>query len=401
MSYERAAMQKAHRNNSSQVIFITISASLIYGISAGIRSNYGILLLPISENSGVSYASVSFVLAVAQLMFGVMQPVFGLVGMKRSNLFVLRSGIALMTAGLFLIPFCRSFWSLLLALGMVLPSGTAALSFGIVMGAVSPQLPSKLVSATAGIVTASSGLGSTILSPLVQILITAGGLIGAMLFLGIPTLLLLPVSVFICRKNVKTETTVTVNHEADIPVKEMMKIAFCSTDYIYLLAGFFTCGFHMAIIETHLFTQITTYGFSQSSAAFVFSVYGITVMIGSVISGILCGRFQMKMVLSSLYGLRCLFIPAFLLLPKTMVSIYGFAVLLGLTSAATVPPTSGITERIFGTAKLAAMFGIVFFLPPIGQLFQCMVGRNLYFFDWQLYISLACRYGVMCFSNNS
>jgi len=55
----------------------TMAASLIYGISSGIRANYGILLWPISQNSGVDYISVSFVLAVAQLSFGVMQPLFG------------------------------------------------------------------------------------------------------------------------------------------------------------------------------------------------------------------------------------------------------------------------------------------------------------------------------------
>lgn len=367
-------MQKKYSDNGSRIIALTISASLIYGISAGIRSNYGILLLPIAENSGVDYAAVSFVLEVAQLVFGIMQPVFGVIGMKRSNLFVLRSGIVLMVAGLLLIPVCRSVWSLMLTLGFILPSGTAALSFGIVMGAVSPQLPPKVAPTTAGIITASSGLVSTILSPLVQILVTFSGLIGAMMFLGVPTLLLLPVSAFICRRNMMIEETVNTGKQANPAIREMLQKALSSKNYIYLLAGFFTCGFHMSIIETHLFTQITTYGFTRNAAALVYSVYGIMVMVGSVISGMLCGKFAMKNVLGSLYSIRCFIILAFLLLPKSVISIYGFAVLLGLTSAATVPPTSGITERIFGAAKLATMFGIVFFAHQIGSFFSAWLG---------------------------
>lgn len=82
------------------VVLLTLSASLLYGISSGIRANYGILLGPISQNSGVDYASVSFVLAIAQLFFGVMQPVFGILALKRSTSLVLRCGIGLIVAGL-------------------------------------------------------------------------------------------------------------------------------------------------------------------------------------------------------------------------------------------------------------------------------------------------------------
>lgn len=41
------------------MVRLTLAASLIYGVSSGIRANYGVLLGPISRSSGVSYASVS------------------------------------------------------------------------------------------------------------------------------------------------------------------------------------------------------------------------------------------------------------------------------------------------------------------------------------------------------
>lgn len=353
-------------------IRLTLAASVIYGVSGGIRANYGILLGPVSANSGVDYALVSFVLAIAQLSFGVMQPVFGVLAMRKSSPFVLRCGIALMTAGVLLLPFCKSLWMLLAVLGLALPSGTAALSFGIVMGVLTPKLPQQTVSTASGVVTASSGVGSTVLSPVIQALTAALGLLGAMVFLSVPTLLLLPVSLFLCRTAV--DAVPAAEEPERVRLTALVGQAARSRDYRCLLAGFFTCGFHMAIIETHLYTQITTYGFEQEIAAYAFSAYGIATLTGCLISGGLCGRFSMKNILGGLYAFRVVLVLAFLVLPKTLVTIYGFAILLGLTGNATVPPTSGLTERLFGAAKLAALFGVVFFAHQIGSFFSAWLG---------------------------
>lgn len=158
------------KSDLGSAALLTLAASLIYGVSSGIRANYGILLGPVSQNSGVDYASVSFVLAVAQLSFGIMQPVFGILAMRRSSPFVLRCGVGFMAAGLLLLPFCRSLPALLAALGLLLPAGAAALAFGIVMGVLTPKLPRSRVTAASGVVTASAGIGSTVIAPSCRLL---------------------------------------------------------------------------------------------------------------------------------------------------------------------------------------------------------------------------------------
>ena len=65
------------REYFGRAVLLTIAAGLMYAINSGIRGNYGVLLGPISENSGLEYSSISFVLAVSQLTFGLMQPIFG------------------------------------------------------------------------------------------------------------------------------------------------------------------------------------------------------------------------------------------------------------------------------------------------------------------------------------
>lgn len=39
-----------------------------------------------------------------------------------------------------------------------------------------------------------------------------------------------------------------------------------------------------------------------------------------------------------------------------------------------VPPTSGLTEHLFGAAKLAALFGFVFLSHQIGSFFSAWLG---------------------------
>ncbi|WP_333648617.1 MFS transporter [Lacrimispora sp.] len=365
-------MTTIRKNNLISILLVTTASCLLYGIGSGIRSNYGIMLGAISASSGLAYSSVSFVLAVGQLVFGIMQPVFGIVALKKSNLFVLCWGILSMAAGLLMIPFCRSAWMLMIFLGIVLPAGTGALSFGIVMGAITPRIPASSASTVSGFVSASSGIGSIILSPVAQALIASSGLIGAMIFLSVPTLVLLPVALWLCRPRTGQESS--PKDERRESMKELFFNAIHSSTYRFLLIGFFTCGFHMAIIETHLYTQITTYGVSEKTAAYAFSIYGLASIIGCVLSGAACSRLQMKQVLGFLYGLRCIIVLTFFLVPKTLLTIYAFTILLGMTGNSTVPPTSGLVSRTFGAAKLATLFGIAFLSHQIGSFFSAWLG---------------------------
>lgn len=182
------------KNHFINLIFITVTSCLLYAISSGIRANYGIMINGISENSGLSYSSVSFVFAIAQLIYGITQPLFGIVALKKSSLFVLIVGAVLMIAGIFVIPFCHSMWSLLICIGILLATGTGAISFGIIMGAATPLMTEKEAAAISGIVTAGSGIGSTILSPTIQKLISGSGLQAATNVLCIPIILLIPMS---------------------------------------------------------------------------------------------------------------------------------------------------------------------------------------------------------------
>lgn len=155
-----------------------IAACLFYALSGGIRANYGLLRSAISDSSGADYTAVSFILAVAQLSYGVMQPVFGIAALKKSNGFVLASGATLTAIGLIGIPVCHSTGALMIFLGLMMPIGLAAFSFGIIMGAVTPILGERRAATASGFVSASSGLGGIVLAPVLRSLLDSNGLWG-------------------------------------------------------------------------------------------------------------------------------------------------------------------------------------------------------------------------------
>lgn len=372
--------QRNRINTVFRVILLTLAGSYVYAAYSGIRNNYGIMLNSIINNSSIAFASVSFVLAVGQLIFGLVQPAFGIVAAKKGNIYALASGVILTVLGMVLMPLCRSVITLMLCLGIILPAGTGAISYGIIMGTITPKIPPKSVSTVSGIVNASSGIGNTVLSPIIDLLIRTGGLMHGMLILAIPIVLTLPVSLLMGGKTkgpafeaVGTASQ-TLPATEQVNIKAMLQGALKSRTYIYLMLGFFTCGFHMALITNHLPTQIQSFGFSSESTAYAFSIYGITTVLGSVISGSLCNKLKMKDVLGFYYGLRPITILFFLLMPKTLLTVTVFTALFGFSGAATVPPVTGIINRAFGAVSIATLFGLVFFVHQIGGFFGAWFG---------------------------
>jgi len=370
--------EKSKGNIIFRVFLLTFAACYIYALTAGIRNNYGIMLNGIVKNSGIDFTSVSFVLAVGQLVFGAVQPAFGVLAAKKGNVYSLISGVILIVAGLFLTPQCKSIFSLLICLGVILPAGTGAIAFGVIMGSLAPKIPSKSFAAVSGIVNASTGIGNTVMSPLINSLIQTRGLSYGLTTLSIPALLMLPASILV-GKRPKNDDSKASDGSAQPEAKkvtagELFKEAFKSREYLILLTGFFTCGFHMALITNHLPTQFISYGFSAEAAAGAFSAYGIATMIGALLSGSFCSRLKMKNVLGFLYGLRPISVLLFFFVPKTLLTITAYVALLGLSGASTVSPVSGLVKKFFGAKSLAALFGFVFFVHQIGSFFSAWFG---------------------------
>ncbi|MDR3259673.1 MAG: MFS transporter [Fusobacteriaceae bacterium] len=363
-------------NTIFRIILLTIAGSFIYAIHSGIRNNYGIMINSIVNNAGLSFASVSFVLAIGQLTFGLVQPISGIIANKKGSIYSFIFGVILVILGLILTPLCKSIFSLMICLGIILPAGSGCISYGIIIGTISPNISSRALSTVSGIINASNGIGNIVLSPVINYLIISRGLRYGMLALTIPIALSLPISILITKKKkIETQNVNQIHKKiSEINIKELLKKAIKSRTYKFLIIGFFTSGFHMALITNHLPTQIQAFGYSSYSTAYAFSIYGITTIIGSILSGSLCSKFKIKDVLGFYYGLRPITILFFLILPKTLLNMTIFTALFGFSGIATVPPVAGIINKVFGSASIGTLFGLVFFIHQIGGFFGVWFG---------------------------
>ncbi len=393
--------QNAGVSGTKMIIGLVLSACFIYMMNCAVRNNFGLMLKSISESTGLDYASVSFVLAIGQMTFGVTQPLFGILAEKIGSKRTLILGIVLIAAGAILTPYCHTLPSLIFVLGILLPGATGALSFGIIMSVINDRIPAGRRTIVNGIVNASSGLGNTLFAPMIASAITIGGLASGMKVLAIPSLLMIPVALFMCagmyRAEITDPSTKSPAGSASSGESVVRKIAsaFSNRDYLFIVLGFFTCGFHMALITNHLPSQIMTYGYSYEAASGAFSVYGIATILGGLASGWLCSKFSFKNVLAAQYTSRAVMTIVFLLLPKTMPLIIIYIFLLGFTGSATVTPVSSICADLFGRSGMSVFFGFAFLAHQFGS-FLSSWGAGIIFQRTQSYVLIWTIDIVLC-----
>jgi hypothetical protein len=126
--------------------------------------------------------------------------------------------------------------------------------------------------------------------------------------------------------------------------------------YLYLNAGFFTCGFHIAFLVTHLPGNLQLCGLSATVAANSLALIGAFNVVGSLFVGWLGRQYRMKSILAWLYASRAAVVICYLWMPKTALNVYLIAGALGFSWLATVPPTAGLVGKLFGTRYLTTLF---------------------------------------------
>lgn len=364
------------------VIAFGLVACALYGVGAGFRSDIGILSQSLAEQCGLAYEDVSFCIALMQLVFGAAQPLFGIVAAKRSNRFVLVVGIALLSGSLVGMALARSFAALLLSLSVLFGCGTGALAFGLILSSAIRFVGPDRAMVISGMLNAAAGLGSFALSPALQGLLYFAGTTGALLCLLVPVAALVPIAFVVtsrdaCSCDAYDNTTDGEGAGAGLVVASFKDVLNKRT-FRLLVAGFTTCGFHMVIIESHLYNQFVLQGIDASLASWAYSVYGIATILGALLSGWLSTRLRKERLLAFYYGFRAVWVALYLLLlPKNLLCAVLFSIGLGLTGDATVSPTSGLVSDRFGAQSVATLVGVLFFCHQIGAFFSAWLGGVL------------------------
>jgi MFS family permease len=339
-------------------------------VTMGLRQSLGLFVSPLNTSTGLGIVTISFALAVAQFVWGAIQPVAGALADRYGPGKVLIVGLLLLAFGTAITPFMSSGWGLVFSLGLLHAIGSGAGSFSVLIGAVAQRLTAQERGKVAGVINAGGSFGQFVFAPIAQKLIQLLGWMGAMWALAAVTIAALP----LVRKVSSKEVTAKTATAGDTGLRAALRTAMGDRSYLLLHAGFFTCGFHIAFLVTHLPQEVNLCGLPPSVASWSLALIGVSNIAGSLIAGTSTMRFRSKHILAVMYGSRALLIALYLAAPKTEWTFYAFAIGLGLTWLATVPPTAAIVGKLFGVRYLATLFGLTLLSHQTGGFLGAWLG---------------------------
>jgi len=350
---------------------VTLVAAAIMMVTMGARQSLGLFMGPMNAGTGMGVVGISLALAIGQFVWGAVQPIAGAIADRHGPGRVLAGGVLLLALGCALTPFVTHTWGLVLTLGVLAAAGAGAGSFSVLIGAAAQRLPAEKRGMASGIVNAGGSFGQFLFAPLLQKLIVLFGWMGAMGSLAVLTLAALPLTALLRRQPAQNPAHFGPE---DRGAWAAVVRALDDPSYLLLHAGFFTCGFHIAFLVTHLPGEVRLCGLPAQVASWSLALIGLANIAGSLAAGWCVQRFRSKYILAWMYGSRAVLIGLYLVAPKSALTFYVFAMGLGFTWLATVPPTAGIVGKLFGVRYLATLFGLTLLSHQVGGFLGAWLG---------------------------
>jgi predicted MFS family arabinose efflux permease len=369
--------------NRRAMILLLILSGTIISICMGLRQSLGLFMRPMTVDAGISAATFGFSIALQNIVWGLAQPFAGALADKYGPRPIMVVTAIMYAAGLLLMALWNDAVGINVA-GFLLGVGTAGTAFGVLTGVVTRATPVEKRSQTVGLVAAAGSLGTMVLAPVGQSLITAFGwqmalvafacIASSMIFLAIPI----------------KGLAVALNADAPPPqskpqgLREALHQAITHRGYLFMTLAFFACGFQLVFITTHLPAYLQLCGVAPGVSATALGLIGLFNTIGTYGFGLLGARYSQKHLLALIYLLRTLFIIGFLLVPISATTTLIFAAAMGSLWLGVSPLVTGIIARVFGLTHFGTLYGVVFLSHQLGSFFGAWMG-GLVFAQWGNY----------------
>ena len=375
---------------SKKALITLIAASIVVIISLGIRQTFGLFYFDFNTDLDISISHFGFVMGLQLLLWGVFSPLFGVITDKYGGAVAIFIGFVFYLVGVLL------FYSgyntggyFTLTIGVMIGIGLGSTAIGIPVSVVAKHFPASNRTIATGIVTCAGSFGYFVSPLLVRYSLVETGWENTLLYFSLLLGLGLVVALFVSTPKIP----IGVNQDNNQTVREALKEAFANKSFIYLTLGFFVCGWHIALVATHIPTYMADKGLPDWTPATVLALIGVFNMAGTITSGYLATRYSKKKILSAIYLLRGVSIIYFIFLPPSIFNSVVFGVTFGFLWLSTVPPTNGIVAHIFGTKYVGLLYGIVFVSHQIGSFLGAYLGGVFYElngnFDYAWYGSIA------------
>jgi predicted MFS family arabinose efflux permease len=357
----------------SRALWSIAAGALTMSAAMGVRQTFGLFVGPVSSDHGLPISTIAFAVALHNLVWGFAQPLAGAAADRYGTAMVIAFGAIVFAAGLAVAATAGSAPVLILGFGILVGAGISCTTFGVVLPAVGRAVSPERRSMAMGLASAGGSLGQMLLVPFAQGVSDHAGVRAALLALAAAMLIAAPLGIALDRGG-----TTGVRARSGPSLEATLADAVRHRGYGLLTLGFFTCGFQLAFIGTHLPNYLLLCHMPVGLGAEALALIGFFNMIGCWICGWLGGRFRQQHLLAWLYLIRAAAIALFFLAPKSETSVVLFAAVMGLAWLGTVPLTSGLVAKMFGLQHLGTLFGICFLSHQVGAFLGAWLGGYLF-----------------------
>jgi predicted MFS family arabinose efflux permease len=355
-------------NSRRTMLLLIILTGTIISICIGLRQTLGLYMRPMVLDAGVSAAAFGFSIALQNIIWGVSQPFVGALADRWGARPVVIVFSLIYAAGMWLMVYSGQLPGALEASGFLIGLGTAGCSFGVLIGTVSRATPPETRIQTVGLVSAAGSLGTFLIAPYGQWLISGfgwqWGLIGYAALAASMLLLALPLR----------EAPLDSVSQRKQKLGEAVREAAGHRGFVFMTLAFFACGFQLVFLTTHLPAYLQVCGVAPGVSATAIALIGLFNAVGTYIFGLLGARYNQRRLLALIYLLRTTFICVFLLVPVSPASTLVFASAMGFLWLGVTPLITGIIVRVFGLPHFNLLYGIAFLSHQVGSFFGAWMG---------------------------
>jgi MFS family permease len=346
--------------------FLTLLAS------AAVRASPSVLIVPLEQAFGWSNATISFAISLNLLLYGCMGPfaaaLMQRIGVRRTligALLVVEAGVAASTT-------MSQPWHLVLFWGLLI---------GVGAGTVAPVLGATIVNRwfvarrglAMGMVSAAGAAGQLLFLPALASVAQSDGWRPAIVVVAVALGAVIPIIALFMPERPESLGLRPYGETGERPARagvaaNPIAIAFSalqratkSGDFWIFFATFFVCGASSnGLIGTHLISFCFDHGIPEVQAAWLLAAMGAFNIVGTTLSGWLSDRYDNRVLLMCVFGLRGL---SLLYLPYShfdFATLSLFAVFYGLDWLATLPPMMRLLTDKFGRVDAPVVFGWIF-----------------------------------------
>lgn len=352
--------------------------SLALLTSAGARAVLAVFIKPMEADFGSDRATISLAASFGVLVGALSQPLVGRLldryGPRTivSVACVLVVGVGALGSSIITEP-----WQLYLTYGLTAGLGGGTVAIGVVARWFTRDRSMAIAIAQSG-----QSLGQVLMAPLAMALALEVGWRTGYMLIGLALVLVLFPLLFWLMRDEPADMGLRafgdqepaeaagpaaggVSAAADAGLTPRQ--AFRTRSFWLLAGSFFVCGFTSGgLVGTHLVAWADDHHFPSMAAASAYGIMALFNMPAAIGAGWVSDRFSRKNLLAAVYFTRGLAL-LYLLTVTDLVGLNLFAILMGMSWFATVPPTAALTADLVGKKSAATVYGWVFLSHQVGN----------------------------------